>query len=139
MWSVAFRPAIWVAGLTIGIALAGCGVVDERNDPEPYRSQIEKIEDLLQKPQAERGDGKLLSQYVSELAAKMGKNIQHIQARETVMNLLINFGESWANEESLTVQYAEAGDDIVPFEMADVRQSWKELREMLFEPASWFQ
>lgn len=139
MWSAAFRPAVWATGLAIGMTLASCGMADERNDPEPYRTQIEQIENLLQKPQAERGDGKLLSQYASELAAEMGKNIQHIQARETVMNLLINFGETWLNEESLTIQYAEAGDDVVPFEMAQARESWQGLRELLFEPASWFQ
>ena len=138
MRTIAFRPAVWIAGLAIATAVS-CGLADERNDPEPYRAEIEKIENLLQKPQAERGDGRILSQYVSDLAAAMGKNIQHIQARETVMNLLIHFGETWVNEESLAVEFAEAGEEIVPFEMADVRESWRALRELLFEPASWFQ
>jgi hypothetical protein len=112
--------------------------VDERNDPEPYRAQIEKIEDLLQKSEAERGDGALLSEYATDLAAAMGKNIQHIQARETVMNLLVDFGESWAAEENLAVQFSEGGEDVVPFEMADARRDWEALRELLFAPASWF-
>jgi hypothetical protein len=138
MGTFAFRPVVWLSGVVIGLALVGCGIVDERNDPEPYRAQIEKIEDLLQKSEAERGDGALLSKYATELAGAMGKNIQHIQARETVMNLLVNFGESWASQENLAIQFAEAGDEVVPFEMADARKDWESLRELLFAPASWF-
>ena len=136
--TVVFRTSVWATGLAIGSILPSCGMADERNDPEPYRAQIEKIEEFLQKPEAEKGDGAILSKYASELAVAMGKNIQHIQARETVMNLLINFGESWVNQESLAIEFVEAGDDVVPFEMEEVRQNWRQLRELLFEPASWF-
>jgi hypothetical protein len=139
MRTFAFRAVAWLGGPVIGLVVAGCGVVDERNDPEPYRAQIEKIEDLLQKPQAEVGDGPLLSKYASDLAAAMGKNIQHLQARETVMNLLVNFGESWSTQENLALEYAAPDEEVIPFEMAEVRKDWEALRELLFAPASWFQ
>ena len=138
MRTVAFRPAVWATSVAIGFALASCEMSDSRNDPEPYREHIQKIENVLQKTHAEQGDGALLSEYATDLAGAMGRNIQQPRAKQTVMALLIQFGESCSAVEDLAVQYAEAGEEVVPFEMADVRKDWEALRELLFQPASWF-
>ena len=79
-----------------------------------------------------------LTKSCAELAGAMGKNIQQPAARETVMNLLIAFGEAFAAEEELAIQYRQGDEEVVPFDINEARAQWELLRTDLFKPASWF-
>jgi hypothetical protein len=97
-------------------------------DPELYRPQIMRIERLVQKQQADRGDGDTLYKYAVELAQEMGKDIGSDVAKEMIMKRCLSFGEHFSRQE-------ERG----PIDMAEARVMWKDLRTKLFKPADWFQ
>ena len=100
-----------------------------RFDPETYKEHLMKIETLVQKPEAEPDDGAALSNHLTVLAGAMGQNIENFRYRETVMNTLITFGESYAALETQGV----------PLDMPAIKEGWKAMRDNLFKPADWFQ
>ena len=116
--------------LVTSLVLFACGSGDaSKHDPELYRAQIEEIETLLEKPEAGPGDGGRLHVMSANLAGAVGMTIEHHTRKQTVMNLLISFGESFAHRE-------EQG---VSWEMAEAREFWKKVRSGIFNEADWFQ
>ena len=130
MQTVALRSAVWVTGVAMAVVLGSCTSGDDsiRYDPEQYREHIEKIEALVQKDEVGPRDGSTLAKYSTDLAGAMGKNIENHRVRETIMNRLIMFGQTYADMETSDI----------PFEMAEVREEWAAVRTDLFQPANWF-
>ena len=125
------RLALWASSAVLLLILIACGGGSDsmRFDPELYKEHLVKIETLVQKPEADPDDGAALSNHVTVLAGAMGQNIENFRYRETVMNTLIQFGESYAALETQGVA----------LDMPEVREGWRAMRDNLFEPADWFQ
>ena len=125
------RTTFWAASAVTFLILAGCSTGSDamRYDPEIYKEHIEKIENLIHKAKAEPGDQETLSKHVNELAGAMGKDIENYRYREIVMNRLITFGDYFVNQATFGVE----------MDLAEARETWKPIRDELFEPADWFQ
>ena len=109
-------------------ALVACSDESYKHDPEPYRQQIEEIETLLSKPNKERGDGGRLHTMCANLAGAVGKSIDNHTAKETVMNVLISVGETFAHRE----------EQDLPWDLTEARAVWLKARTAIFQDADWY-
>jgi hypothetical protein len=121
----------WAYLVVIVVLLfSGCGSDEAmKYDPENYKTQIQTIETLLSKPAVEPGDGGKLHKYSAELAKAVGQDIQHHTQKQTVMNVIISFGEVFAHQE----------EQEIPWDISQARELWKQVRGNLFQQADWFQ
>ena len=120
-------PAV-VASVGVIAFLASCSNEPPKYDPEPYRTEIEAIENLVTKAEKEDGDGGRLATFVADLAGALGRDIENQRRREVVMNLLMIWSEG----------YSVADSEGLEWDLAEARASWKGYRDRLFEEASWF-
>lgn len=112
-------------------AFVSCGPSYEdamKHDPEPFRAQIEEVETLLQKPESELGDGSKLHITCANLAGALGRTIDNHTHKEFVMNRLVSYGAVYAQQEEANL----------PWDIAEAREAWKNVRADLFLDADWF-